>query len=63
VLVVGAIVFVLSPADIIPHMIPVLGELDDLFHSSRWRCSTSSPTRMSRSWRDHWPGDPEELTH
>lgn len=61
VLVVGAIVFVLSPADIIPHMIPVLGELDDLFILTL-ALQHLVAHADEQVLRDHWPGDPEELT-
>jgi uncharacterized membrane protein YkvA (DUF1232 family) len=61
VLVVGAIVFVLSPADIIPNMIPVLGELDDLFILTL-ALQHLVAHADEQVLRDHWPGDPEELT-
>jgi uncharacterized membrane protein YkvA (DUF1232 family) len=61
VLVVGAIAFVLSPADIIPNMIPVLGELDDLFILTL-ALQHLVAHADEEVLRDHWPGDPEELT-
>ena len=61
VLVVGAIAFVLSPADIIPNMIPILGELDDLFILTL-ALQHLVAHADEQVLRDHWPGDPEELT-
>jgi uncharacterized membrane protein YkvA (DUF1232 family) len=61
VLVVAAIAFVLSPADIIPNMIPVLGELDDLFILTL-ALQHLVAHADEQVLRDHWPGDPEELT-
>ena len=58
---VGAIAFVLSPADIIPNMIPVLGELDDLFILTL-ALQHLVAHADEEVLRDHWPGDPEELT-
>ena len=61
VLVVGALAFVVSPIDIIPKLIPVLGELDDLF------ILTLAVQHLVAHadedvLRDHWAGDPAELT-
>jgi uncharacterized membrane protein YkvA (DUF1232 family) len=61
VLVVGAIAFVLSPADIIPNMIPVLGELDDLFILTL-ALQHLVAHADEQVLRDHWAGDPAELT-
>lgn len=61
VLVVAAIAFVLSPADIIPNMIPILGELDDLFILTL-ALQHLVAHADEQVLRDHWPGDPEELT-
>jgi uncharacterized membrane protein YkvA (DUF1232 family) len=61
VLVVGAIAFVVSPIDIIPHMIPVLGELDDLFILTL-ALQHLVAHADEEVLRDHWSGDPEELT-
>jgi uncharacterized membrane protein YkvA (DUF1232 family) len=61
VLVIGAIAFVLSPADIIPNMIPVLGELDDLFILTL-ALQHLVAHADEEVLRDHWAGDPEELT-
>jgi uncharacterized membrane protein YkvA (DUF1232 family) len=61
VLVIGAIAFVLSPADIIPNMIPVLGELDDLFILTL-ALQHLVAHADEQVLRDHWEGDPEELT-
>ncbi len=60
-LVAGAIAFVLSPADIIPNMIPVLGELDDLFILTL-ALQHLVAHADEQVLRDHWAGDPEELT-
>jgi uncharacterized membrane protein YkvA (DUF1232 family) len=61
VLVVAAIAFVLSPADILPNMIPVLGELDDLFILTL-ALQHLVAHADEQVLRDHWPGDPDELT-
>jgi uncharacterized membrane protein YkvA (DUF1232 family) len=59
-LVLAAIAYIVSPIDLIPDLIPFLGEIDDLFllllalqrligHAGR------------RVLLDHWTGDPREL--
>lgn len=59
-LVVGAIAYVISPFDVVPDMIPFLGQVDDLVMVA------ISVTRLfERAGRrvvlDHWRGDPAEL--
>lgn len=61
VLVVGAIAFVVSPIDFIPNMIPVLGELDDLFVLTL-ALQHLVAHADEQVLLDHWAGDPEELT-
>jgi uncharacterized membrane protein YkvA (DUF1232 family) len=61
VLVVGAIAFVVSPIDLIPNMIPVLGELDDLFVVTL-ALQHLVAHADEQVLLDHWSGDPEELT-
>ncbi len=61
VLVVGAIAFVVSPIDLIPNMIPVLGELDDLFVVTL-ALQHLVAHADEQVLLDHWSGDPDELT-
>lgn len=61
VLVVGAIVYVLSPIDVIPDFIPFLGQVDDIF------IVVVTLTRLfERANRevmlDHWVGHPSDLS-
>ena len=60
-LVAGAIAYILSPADLIPDMIPFLGEVDDVFLlvTALQRLVTNAGRRVLH---DHWSGDPAELS-
>jgi len=60
VLVLAAAAYIVSPLDLIPDVIPFLGQVDDIF------LLTASLQRLvERSGRrvllDHWSGEPEEL--
>jgi uncharacterized membrane protein YkvA (DUF1232 family) len=59
-LVLGALVYVVSPLDFIPDVIPFLGEMDDLF-----LIVLAVQRLIDRAGQtvllDHWRGDPEEL--
>ncbi len=60
-LVVGAILYVLSPIDVIPDVIPFLGQVDDVF------LVVLTLTRLFERARrevilDHWLGDPRDLS-
>jgi uncharacterized membrane protein YkvA (DUF1232 family) len=60
-LVVGAIAYILSPADLIPDFIPFLGQVDDVF-----LLTTSLQRLIGNSGRKvllaHWTGDASELS-
>ncbi len=59
-LVLGALVYVISPLDFIPDVIPFLGEVDDLF-----LIVIALQRLIDRAGHavllDHWRGDPDEL--
>ena len=60
-LVVAAIAYVISPLDVIPDVIPFLGQVDDVF------LVVMTLTRLFERARSevifsHWPGDPAELS-
>jgi uncharacterized membrane protein YkvA (DUF1232 family) len=59
-LVIGALVYLVSPLDVLPDVIPILGQIDDLF-----LVVTSVSRLIDRTSRDvilsHWRGRPEEL--
>ena len=60
-LVVAAIAYVISPLDVIPDVIPFLGQVDDVF------LVVTTLTRLFERARSevifsHWPGDPAELS-
>lgn len=59
-LVLAAGVYMVSPIDFIPDLIPFLGEVDDLFllmtALQRLVANAGRPVLL-----DHWRGDPEEL--
>jgi uncharacterized membrane protein YkvA (DUF1232 family) len=60
-LVAGAIAYILSPADLIPDIIPFLGEVDDVFLlvTALQRLVTNAGRRVLH---EHWSGDPAELS-
>lgn len=61
-LVAGAIAYVVSPVGLIPDIIPVIGELDDLFVLTlalQHLVAHADPVVL----REHWSGDPEELSN
>jgi uncharacterized membrane protein YkvA (DUF1232 family) len=56
----AAVAYVISPINLIPEFIPVLGELDDLFVlvlAIQHLVAGTDPEVLL----DHWDGDPEEL--
>jgi uncharacterized membrane protein YkvA (DUF1232 family) len=56
----AAVAYVVSPINLIPEFIPVLGELDDLFVlvlAIQHLVAGTDPEVLL----DHWHGDPEEL--
>lgn len=59
-LVVGALVYIVSPLDFIPDVIPFLGQVDDIF-----LLMTALQRMVDRAGvdvlLDHWRGDPDEL--
>lgn len=60
-LVAGAIAYIVSPADLIPDVIPFLGQVDDVF------LLTASIERLIRNAGSsvvtgHWRGDPNDLS-
>jgi uncharacterized membrane protein YkvA (DUF1232 family) len=59
-LVVGAIVYVVTPLDFIPDVIPFFGEVDDVF-----LLMTALQRLIANAGRevvlDHWTGDPVDL--
>jgi uncharacterized membrane protein YkvA (DUF1232 family) len=59
-LVLAAIAYIVSPLDLIPDLIPFLGEIDDLFLLvlALQRLIGNSGRRVLL---DHWTGDPAEL--
>lgn len=60
-LVAGAIVYIVTPIDLIPDFIPFLGEVDDLYFlvlALQRLISNAGQTVLL----DHWHGDPEDLT-
>ena len=60
-LVVGAIVYVISPIDLIPDVIPFFGEIDDLFVLTL-ALQHLVAHADEEVLLDHWAGDPEELS-
>jgi uncharacterized membrane protein YkvA (DUF1232 family) len=60
-LVAGAIVYIVSPLDLIPDFIPFLGEVDDVYFLmlSLQRLVANAGMDVLI---DHWSGDPEELS-
>jgi len=58
--VIGALVYIVSPLDFIPDLIPFLGEVDDVF-----LLMMALQRMVERAGfavlRDHWRGDPDEL--
>ena len=59
-LVAGAVAYILMPLDLIPDVVPFLGQVDDVF-----LLMTSLQRLISNAGRqvvlDHWTGDMEEL--
>jgi uncharacterized membrane protein YkvA (DUF1232 family) len=59
-LVAGAIAYIVSPIDLVPKFIPVIGELDDLFV-----LTLALQRLVSHAGEDvlldHWTGEPDEL--
>jgi uncharacterized membrane protein YkvA (DUF1232 family) len=59
-LVLAAVVYIVSPLDFIPDVIPFLGQVDDIF-----LLMTALQRMVERAGftvlLDHWRGDPEEL--
>lgn len=60
-LVAGAILYVLMPLDLIPDFIPFIGEVDDIFVVVLALQRLISHAGRSVV-RDHWMGDPDELS-
>lgn len=60
-LVAGAIAYILMPADLIPDVIPFLGQVDDVFLlvTALQRLIGNAGRRIVA---DHWAGDPDELS-
>lgn len=60
ILVAGAIAYILSPLDLIPDMIPFLGQVDDIFLlvTALQRLIAHAGRRVVR---EHWHGDRSEL--
>ena len=60
-LVLGAVVYILSPADFIPDFIPFLGQVDDIFllmaSLERLLRNAGRPVVLS-----HWSGDPGDIS-
>ena len=60
-LVAGAIVYIVSPLDLIPDFIPFFGEVDDIY-----LLMLALQRLMKNAGRavlaDHWTGDPRELS-
>jgi uncharacterized membrane protein YkvA (DUF1232 family) len=60
-LVIGAIAYVVSPADFIPDFIPFLGQVDDIFllmaSIDRLIRHAGRPVILA-----HWKGDPSEIS-
>lgn len=59
-LVIAAIAYIVSPFDLVPDLVPFLGQVDDVF------LLMTALQRMveragGRVLRDHWRGDPREL--
>ena len=61
VLVAAAIAYTLAPIDLIPDVIPFMGQVDDVFVlvTSMERLIRNAGRRVVR---DHWHGDPGELS-
>ncbi len=59
-LVAGAIAYILLPLDLIPDVIPFMGEVDDVFllMTALQRLVENAGRRVLL---DHWSGDPHEL--
>ena len=56
----GAVAYLVSPVQVIPNFVPVLGYSDDLVVFSlalRYTCRRAGPDRV----RAAWPGDPAAL--
>ncbi|MEP6692729.1 MAG: YkvA family protein [Gemmatimonadaceae bacterium] len=60
-LVAGAIVYIISPLDLIPDFIPFLGEVDDMYllMLALQRLVTNAGMTVVVA---HWTGDPDELS-
>lgn len=60
-LVAGAVAYILMPADLIPDVIPFLGQVDDVYLLvlALQRLITGAGVRVVA---DHWRGDPRRLT-
>lgn len=60
-LVLAAIVYVLSPIDVIPDVVPFFGQVDDVFLivTTLTRLFERAPQRVLLS---HWKGDPDDLS-
>lgn len=60
-LVVAAIAYALSPIDLIPDFIPIIGQADDVF----FMLLAVQHLIANAGWdviEDHWPGDPDALS-
>ena len=59
-LVVGALAYIVSPLDFIPDIIPVLGQVDDVFllMMAIQRLIENAGTSVLL---DHWRGDPDDI--
>lgn len=56
----GAIAYLVSPVQLIPNFVPVIGYSDDLVVFTlalRYACRTAGPEKVSAAW----PGDPAAL--
>ena len=55
-----AVVWLLSPIDLVPEFIPVLGPLDDAIVAA-WCCGIWSGAPAPEVVQAHWRGDPRVL--